>query len=224
MVRRKVQKSSFSWPFFLILLASVLILGCLIIFSSLVRPFCASSGNCKESMKLDIENGVTGVFNGQVVVPPKVDLAQKKTSSKVLAEATGTGEKHVYVDLGSQTLNAYQGEDLYMTAAVSTGKWNKTPVGEFTIWGMFRATKMSGGSGADYYYLPNVPYVMFFSGSGVPAGSGFSLHGAYWHNNFGHPMSHGCVNMRTVDAQKLYEWVGDNNPETKITIYGQAPI
>jgi len=65
---------------------------------------------------------------------------------------------------------------------------------------------------------------MFFSGPGVSAGAGFSLHGTYWHNNFGHPMSHGCVNMRTVDAQKLYGWVGDNDPGTKITIYGQASI
>ena len=93
---------------------------------------------------------------------------------------------------------------------------------------------MSGGQGADYYYLPNVPYVMFFSGSGISAGRGFSLHGAYWHNNFGHAMSHGCVNMRTVDAQKLYYWVDPpaegnigvstkDSPGTKITIYGKAP-
>jgi lipoprotein-anchoring transpeptidase ErfK/SrfK len=224
MAKRKVQKSSFSWPFFLLLLVSVLVLGIIIIFSSLMRPFCASSGNCKESMELRVENGVTGVFNGQKVTPPKIDLAQKEPAVKVLGEAADSGEKHIYVDLGSQTLMAYQGDNLYMTAVVSTGKWNKTPTGEFTIWGMFRSTKMSGGSGADYYYLPNVPYVMFFSGPGASAGAGFSLHGTYWHNNFGHPMSHGCVNMRTVDAQKLYGWVGDNNPSTKITIYGTSSI
>jgi lipoprotein-anchoring transpeptidase ErfK/SrfK len=235
MVKKKVQKNSFNWPFFLILLISVLVLGFFIIFSSLVRPFCASSGNCKESMELSVENNVTGVFNGQKVIPPKIDLAKKEVPTKVLGEASNSGEKHIYVDLTSQTLKAYQGNDLYMTAAVSTGKWHKTPTGEFTIWSKYRATKMSGGTGADYYYLPNVPYVMFFSGPDAPAGAGFSLHGAYWHNNFGHPMSHGCVNMRTVDAQKLYDWVSpdtkgnvtpatESDPGTKITIYGQAPI
>ena len=88
---------------------------------------------------------------------------------------------------------------------------------------------MSGGSGADYYNLPNVPYVMFFSNNQVPASAGFSLHGTYWHNNFGHRMSHGCVNMKTTDVAKLYEWAdpptagnttraNDTNPGTKVTI------
>lgn len=154
---------------------------------------------------------------------------------EVLGEATGTGEKHIYIDLDIQTLSAYQGDTLFMQVPISSGKWFPTPTGDFTIWEKVRATKMSGGEGADYYYLPNVPYVMFFSGSGVSAGRGFSLHGTYWHNNFGHPMSHGCVNMRTVDAEKLYYWAdpatngnvivaGSGNPGTKITIYGKAPI
>ena len=92
---------------------------------------------------------------------------------------------------------------------------------------------MSGGSGDDYYDLPNVPYVMFFSNDEVPASLGFSLHGTYWHNNFGHPMSHGCVNMKTTDVAKLYEWatpVADSNithatqdnPGTKVTIFDSS--
>jgi lipoprotein-anchoring transpeptidase ErfK/SrfK len=152
-----------------------------------------------------------------------------------LGEASLSGEKHIYVDLSTQTLTAYQGDTVFMQVPVSSGKWFPTPTGDFTIWEKIRATKMSGGQGADYYYLPNVPFVMFFSGSGVSAGRGFSLHGTYWHNNFGHPMSHGCVNMRTVDAEKLYYWVNPaasgnvtlstaDNPGTKITIYGKAPL
>ena len=58
---------------------------------------------------------------------------------------------------------------------------------------------MKGGSGADAYDLPNVPYVMYFY-------QDFGLHGAYWHDNFGHMMSHGCINERFVDAKTLYEW------------------
>ena len=233
--KRKAQKSSFNWSFFLLLLFSVLVLGLIIIFCSLNRPFCASSSNCKESMKLDVENNVTGVFDGQKVIPPVIDLSQKVPSVKVLGEATASGEKHIYVDLTTQTLTAYQGDTLFMTASVSTGKWHPTPTGDFKIWEKFKAVRMTGGSGADYYDLPNVPYTMFFEGVNAAAGDGFSLHGAYWHDNFGHPMSHGCVNMKIIDAEKLYDWVNPittgnvtpatkSDPGTKITIYGQAPI
>lgn len=208
-------------------------LGALAIF---VKPhFCANSISCMESAKLNVENNSLGVFAGQKIKPPAVDLAESEGKSKVLAESTGTGEKHIYVDLSTQTLTAYQGDTLFMKTYVSTGKWHPTPTGEFSIWEKLRATRMTGGQGADFYDLPNVPFVMFFSGSGVSAGDGFSLHGAYWHNNFGHPMSHGCVNMRIVDAEKLYYWVNpptngsvnvsdSGNPGTKITIYGQAPL
>jgi hypothetical protein len=234
MAKRKLQKNRLNWPFFLILLISVLILGLLIIFWSLTRPFCANSISCKDSLSLKVENVATGVFNGQKIVPPKVDLTKKEPVVAVLGEATVKGEKHIYVDLTNQTLSAYQGDTLFMQVPVSTGKWHPTPDGDFTIWEKLRATRMTGGTGADYYDLPNVPYVMFFSGPSASAGAGFSLHGAYWHNNFGHPMSHGCVNMRIVDAQKLYDWVNPittgsitaatkDDPGTKITIYGQPP-
>lgn len=234
MAKRKTHKQSFKWSFFLTLLVAVLAFGFLIIFQSVKKPFCASSDNCNESLSLNIENDSLGVFNGQTITPPKIDLAKKETTKKVLGEVTLTGEKHIYIDLSTQTLTAYQGDTLFMEAKISSGKWYPTPTGEFTIWEKVLATKMSGGEGADYYYLPNVPYVMFFEGSGASAGAGFSLHGTYWHNNFGHPMSHGCVNMRSVDAEKLFYWadpVGASNTTkaskenlgTKITIYGKAP-
>jgi lipoprotein-anchoring transpeptidase ErfK/SrfK len=121
-----------------------------------------------------------------------------------------------------------------METLISSGKWFPTPPGEYSVWVKLKATRMSGGEGADYYDLPNVPYVMFFYNNDLPKMKGFSLHGAYWHNNFGHPMSHGCVNMRTIDAEKLYNWIGPtttsnityadkDNPGTKVIIYGKAP-
>ena len=73
---------------------------------------------------------------------------------------------------------------------------------------------MAGGSGADAYDLPNVPYVMYFY-------QDYGLHGAYWHNNFGHPMSHGCVNERIVDAKALYEWAdgpSGDQPGTAVSV------
>ena len=172
------------------------------------------------NFSLQVENGVKGIFHGQEVMPPAIDLAAAEPVTNILGDADPTAEKRIYVDLSTQTLTAYQGESLFMKALVSTGKWGRTPTGEFTIWSKFRATRMSGGSGNDYYNLPNVPYTMFFSGSGVASSRGFALHGTYWHNNFGHPMSHGCINMRTVDAQKLFNWAGINE---KITVYGETP-
>jgi len=98
---------------------------------------------------------------------------------------------------------------------------------------------MSGGSTAlnTYYYLPNVPYVMFFENDKIAASRGYSLHGTYWHNNFGTPMSHGCVNMKTSEAALIYEWSnpkipdGKNNTRstsenlgTQIIIYGKSPL
>ena len=154
-------------------------------------------------------------------------LAQDEQVRPVLGIRTSRGEKHIFVDLATQTLSAYEGDHLFMQTPVSTGLWGKTPTGEFTIWVKLRATRMSGGSGADYYDLPNVPYVMFFSNNEVPASTGFSLHGTYWHNNFGHAMSHGCVNMKTTHAGKLFEWAdapaGQKNGTT-ITIYDSKSV
>ncbi|MDE2026797.1 MAG: L,D-transpeptidase, partial [Patescibacteria group bacterium] len=73
-------------------------------------------------------------------------------------------------------------------------------IGNFHVWEKLVATRMTGGEGADAYDLPNVPWVMYFYHD-------FGLHGAYWHDNFGHTMSHGCVNMRQVDAKALFSWV-----------------
>ena len=196
---------------------------------------CANSISCAESLKLKVENDAVGIFSNRKVVPPKIAQSPDDTPTTVLGtKTTALGEKHIYIDLKEQKLYAYEGETLFMQTFVSTGKWGRTPKGDFTIWVKLRATRMSGGSGADYYDLPNVPFVMFFQNNQVSGGAGFSLHGTYWHNNFGHPMSHGCVNMRITDAEKLYNWANpstngyttyaDNkNQGTKITIYGNTP-
>jgi lipoprotein-anchoring transpeptidase ErfK/SrfK len=93
---------------------------------------------------------------------------------------------------------------------VSAGKWAPTPTGDFRIWIKLRYTLMHGGSKElhTYYYLPNVPYTQYFY-------KGFGLHGAYWHNNFGQPMSHGCVNLSIPDAEKLFYWTSPVLPEGK---------
>ena len=182
---------------------------------------CANSLSCAESLQLKVENDAVGVFNKQKIIPPPVILSGDDTKPSVLGETSTSLEKHVYVDLAKQKIDALQGNTLITQAPIYSGKWGRTPTGDFTVWTKIRATRMRGGSGADYYDLPNVPYVMFFSNNKVPAALGYSLHGTYWHNNFGYPMSHGCINMKITDAEKLYNWA-DN--KIKVTIYGKAPV
>lgn len=235
MTRKTAKKRANSKKSFYAIIASLfLLVAGFVGYKSLHINYCANSISCEESFNYQVENDAIGYWGGQELAAPNVDTNTPPEDTKVLGESTG-GEKHIFVDLTTQTLTAYEGNNLYMTAQVSTGKWFPTPTGTFKIWEKIKATKMSGGEGNDYYYLPNVPFVMFFSNDQVAAGRGFSLHGAYWHNNFGHPMSHGCVNMRIVDAEKLYYWANptsdknttlssSDNPGTEITIYGKAPL
>lgn len=185
-------------------------------------PPCANSISCKVRPKFEMETNAIGIFNNKPVYVPNIALSKNENVNPVLGAKTSTGLKHIYVNLTTQTLMAYEGDNIFMQTPISSGLWGKTPKGDFTIWAKFRSTRMSGGSGADYYDLPNVPYVMFFSNEEVPGSAGFSLHGTYWHNNFGHAMSHGCVNMKTTDVAKLYEWTDgplDGNKGTAITIF-----
>ena len=122
-------------------------------------------------------------------------------ASNVLGQATTGQEKWIEVDLSEQRLYMREGAKQVGTFLVSTGKWSPTPVGEWRIWTKLRYTRMKGGSKAlgTFYDLPNVPYTMYYY-------KGYGIHGAYWHNNFGQPMSHGCVNMRPEEAGIVFNW------------------
>lgn len=173
------------------------------------------------------------IFNNSSL-PIPLDTSDRIPSA-VLGESSGS--KRIEVDLTNQRLYAYEDDRLIYNFLVSTGKWGKTPTGTFNIWVKLRYTKMEGGSKAinTYYYLPNVPYVMFFYNDEIPKYRGFGLHGTYWHSNFGYTMSHGCVNMKTEEAGLIYYWAkpdlrgkrsvfaDDENPGTQIVIYGVAP-
>jgi len=175
----------------------------------------------------------TGEFLGKSVypsyIPPNLE------DENVLG--TSSDNKRIEVNLTTQTLYAYEGNSLKYTFPVSSGLWGKTPTGEFRIWIKLRFTKMEGGSKLlnTYYNLPNVPFTMFFYNDAVPKVRGFGIHGTYWHNNFGHPMSHGCLNLKTENAGLLFYWADpalngkssvnatSENPGTRVIIYGTAP-
>lgn len=178
------------------------------------------------------------VFHGASALAPK--LTSLNQVARILGVTTTPNtDKRIEVDLTNQRVYAYETNIKVYDFTISTGKWGRTPTGEFTIWVKVKSQLMSGGSKKflTYYYLPNVPLVMFFYNSQIPKMRGFSFHGTYWHDNFGTPMSHGCVNMRTEEAKILYDWATpivindktwstlakEENPGTKVIIYGEAP-
>ncbi|SRR5258708_6251218 len=123
--------------------------------------------------------------------------------------------KKVEVDLTNQRLYAFQNNQVMYNFPISSGKWALTPTGTFYPYYKTLSTRMTGGNPAigTFYDLPNVPYDVFFY-------QGYALHGTYWHSNFGHPMSHGCINMQTDQAQLIYNWIDYSTP---ISIYGVTP-
>lgn len=195
---------------------------------------CANSISCIKDLTGTIDpSQKEAEFMGQKINIPQ-ELSLESDSKAVLGETSSN--KHIYIDLSAQKLYAKEGDRIIYEFLVSTGKWGRTPTGDFMTWVKLRYTRMTGGNKSigTYYDLPNVPYVMYFANSEVPKWKGYGIHGAYWHNNFGHPMSHGCINVKPEEAGLLYAWAnpqsGDNsvyvdanNPGTPITIYGTAP-
>lgn len=170
-----------------------------------MQPGCqaiSSSGN------VDPTETVAFWQNQPVMAPTVLADASQNAQTKVLGD--NSSDKWIEVSLKDQKLIAHQGSQIILETLISSGLYNRTPVGEYKIWYKIRSTKMEGGNKANntYYYLPNVPYSMFFY-------KDFGIHGTYWHNNFGQPMSHGCVNTPTSMAEKLFYWADPQLPAGK---------
>lgn len=171
-----------------------------------------------------MESASEAIFLNKPLSSPLTEFAEKE--KRVLGEKA-IQEKWIEVDLSDQHLKAWEGDKVVYDFLASSGKWAPTPQGSFKIWVKLRYALMSGGSKekGTYYYLPNVPYVMYFY-------KGYGIHGTYWHNNFGTPMSHGCINLSIPDATALFTWAdpfissnewvaypSKENPGTKVIIH-----
>lgn len=200
---------------FLLVLASGVIVLSMFVYSNYQSPkkeIVAEGYNADLSGEI-FKDDQFAFFEGANVQVPEIAFAKDATTQVLGATAES---KWIEVDLSEQKLYAWEGNKLYMETAISSGlPGTPTPEGEFRIWIKLRATKMEGGSGSGYYYLPNVPYVMFFGNDKVPDWKGYGIHGAYWHNDFGRVHSHGCVNLPPEQAKKLYEWATPVMPEGK---------
>lgn len=143
------------------------------------------------------------VFSGQRLIIPVPGSAPAAAIELPAAPApTVAVGKQIIVDLSDSRTYAYENGALVRNVLVSTGRaYTPTVQGNFTIERKYIAQTMSGPG----YYLPDVPYVMYFY-------SGYALHGTYWHSNFGTPMSHGCVNLPTLEAEWFFNWAEMGTP------------
>jgi hypothetical protein len=139
------------------------------------------------------------------------------------AEAPGSADPWIDVDLGSQTLVAYEGRRPVYATLVSAGRGpagsgTATPPGVHRIWVKLLASDMANTQNEDgdsHYSLEDVPYVQFFDNA-------VALHGTYWHGDFGRPRSHGCVNLSPIDARWLFDFTGPHLPQGWSAVFPAA--
>lgn len=133
------------------------------------------------------------------------------TPEELAPIAPGASDKRIEVNLAEQSLTAYQGNEVVLSARAATGavfdssdgaeRDFRTPTGDFYVLRKRASRHMQGGTiGVDYYDLPGVPWVSYFTWGGI------ALHGTYWHNDYGRQRSHGCVNLTPEQARWLYLW------------------
>jgi len=155
----------------------------------------------------------------RVSEPPEAPMWVHSSLVSPIAAVKFEGARYpgrwVNVNLTQQVVTGYQDGVPVMVTLASTGTIsagvdpatgkhddNRTNVGVWKIYYRLPSQEMKGGNKAvgDYYDLPNVPWVQYFYSSGE------ALHGTYWHDDFGRPHSHGCVNLSTPIAQWFYNW------------------
>ncbi len=133
--------------------------------------------------------------------PVKVTNNSEKIS-QAITKLQQSKERWIEINLKEQKLSAWSGNQLVYKINVSTGK-RSTPTltGVFAIQTKLRVARMRGAD----YNIPDVPFTMYYDGN-------YGIHGAYWHNNFGTPVSHGCVNLPPKKARLLFDWAKVGTP------------
>jgi lipoprotein-anchoring transpeptidase ErfK/SrfK len=140
-------------------------------------------------------------------------------------------QKRVEVNITTQILTAFEYDKKIFETNISSGvaSWQpdpkalntRTPIGEFRIIEKYPSKHMGNGSlfaGIEDYELPGVPWTSFFSEAG------YAFHGTYWHDNYGTPMSNGCVNMRVEEAKWLFRWARPPHKPEQISRRGLGTL
>jgi len=166
------------------------------------------------------------------------DRDVRRIDARPRPEGVGETEKWIDVDLGLQSLVAYEGDRPVFVTLISSGRIKNenveelnhaTPTGEFRLTSKHLTHTMDGDNAFDGpYSVDDVPYVMYFQ-------LAYAIHSAFWHDSFGRPKSHGCVNMAPLDARWMFRWAGPHVPRdgtaatrpprtrTRLFIRGETP-
>ena len=145
-----------------------------------------------------VPQGNIPTYSEDLFIPPP-EPTPEPTVAAIDPEAALTGEIWIDINLSTQYMVVYSGDAVVLETYISSGRPGfDTPTGTFFINTMLPSQDMEGVIGGEYYNVPEVPDVMYFTDVG------HAIHGAYWHNNFGAPMSHGCINMPLDMADYLY--------------------
>jgi len=131
------------------------------------------------------------------LVPPE-ELAPLSTN-------VPAADKFIHVDLATQMVTAFEGNQMVFSSRCSSGqKGTDTPSGDFSTYHKGPSIHMTNDQGdaviKNVYNLAGVPWCSFFTGAG------HAFHGTYWHNDYGRPRSHGCVNLPSLNAKWIYLW------------------
>jgi lipoprotein-anchoring transpeptidase ErfK/SrfK len=129
-------------------------------------------------------------------IPIVVAQTYQDTLNEKMTILKKSNQRWIEVNLSTQRLTAWEGSKPVYTIIVSTGKKNTPTIpGIFSIQNKRRLDRMKGAD----YDVGDVPYVQYYSG-------GYAIHGTYWHNKFGTPVSHGCINLAVDHAKWLFDW------------------
>ena len=157
---------------------------------------------------------VVDTWEWYLIGPDQWVLQTQVAKVKPAARPEGVSGKWFAVDLYEQTMVAYIDDAPVFATLIASGlqMWSTTE-GVHQIMTRYRRAPMTGAAGEpEYWYLPNVPYILYFTDTDQ------ALHGAYWHDGFGYRRSRGCVNLSITDARWAYEWTEDA-PNAYVYIY-----
>lgn len=140
---------------------------------------------------------MNGISNpNHVYVGQRLQVIGGNSQGLDLTYAPAVGTKRIDVNLSTQSLTAWYGDQVILNTLISSGTdYAPTVTGRYRIGNKYPVQRMIGRD----YDIPDVPWVMYFW-------EDYAFHGAYWHNNFGTPMSHGCIHLRPGEAEYLFAW------------------
>jgi hypothetical protein len=154
-------------------------------------------GVYREERRIDLTNGFTLQNTAE---PADTEFIRDFWKHEYEIPEQVGDEVWLEVVLDEQALYVHEGERLVAGFRISSGRQGKaTKTGLFRIYAMYPSYPMWGPiiNGVPEYWIPDVPWAMFYHVD-------FAIHGAYWHDDFGTPVSHGCVNMNPNDAEWVY--------------------